>query len=118
MAAAAKQRQNRAWSIFKTSSANIFKIKALSVVTSDRNEVWFIIPISENENHTTVMIYDYLRGEWVKRICQKINTVNTIENTLYSAGKEIYQEYEGNSFDGEFKTNALNLIKFKQFTYF
>lgn len=88
--------------LMQISSANIFKIKALSVVTSDRNEVWFIVPISADENYTTVMIFDYLRGEWVKRICQKINTVNTIENTLYSAGKEIYQEYEGNSFDGEF----------------
>lgn len=65
-------------------------------------EVWFLIPISTDENHSVILIYDYLRMEWVKRISQKINTVNTIENTLYSAGKEIYQEYEGNSFDGEF----------------
>ena len=42
------------------------KIKALSVVTSDRNEIWFLIPTND-EKHSIIMIYDYLRKTWVKR---------------------------------------------------
>lgn len=83
-------------------SVDIDKIKALSVVTEDRNEVWFLLPISDDEDYSIVMIYDYLRGEWVKRKCPHINTMNTIDGVLYSAGKEIYEEYEGDTFNGEF----------------
>lgn len=78
------------------------KVKALSVITADRNEVWFLVPISSEENYSIVLIYDYLRGEWLKRKCQLINTVNTVDGTLYSGGNCIYKEYTGNSFNGEF----------------
>lgn len=77
-------------------------IKALSVVTEDRNEVWFLTPISDDNEHSIVMIFDYLRGEWVKRRCQKINTVNMIFGSLHSAGKDIYEEYKTSLFNGEF----------------
>lgn len=88
-------------------------IRTLSVVTSDRNEVWFLLP-DEDENYSTILIYDYLRESWVKRKAQKINCFATIGGVLYSGGKKIYEEYSSNNFDGEFieafyKCSPLNL---------
>lgn len=77
------------------------QIKTLSVVTSDRNEVWFLIPTSD-ENFSTILIYDYLRKAWVKRKSQKITCFNIIGGVLYSAGNKIFEEYVSNNFDGEF----------------
>lgn len=91
--------------LMQISNLDLNKIKALSVVTKDRNEVWFLVPISKDSkdlNYSYIMIYDYIRGEWVKRKSQKINTINVINSTLYSAGKSIYEEYSGDDFDGEF----------------
>ena len=76
-------------------------IRTLSVVTSDRNEVWFLLP-SDDENYSTVAIYDYLRKSWVKRKSQKINCFGVIGGVLYSAGNKIYEEYVSNTFDNEF----------------
>lgn len=91
------------------------RIKTLSVVTSDRNEVWFLIP-SNNEEFSIILIYDYLRKSWVKRKSQKINCMRIIGGVLYSAGKKIYEEYSSNNFDGVFipsyyKCTPLNLGK-------
>ena len=83
-------------------STDVDLIRALSVVTSDRNEVWFLMPISDDENYSIVMIYDYIRGEWVKRKCQKINALGIFDSTLYSGGAKLYEEYESEYFDGEF----------------
>lgn len=99
--------------LFSIQSFQLDRIKALSVVTSDRNEVWFLLP-SENLNYSTIMIYDYIRNCWVKRKSQKINCIRVINSTLYSAGKKIYKEYESSEFDGEFidafyKCSYLNL---------
>lgn len=82
--------------------SDVSKIKALSVVTDDRNEVWFLLPISHEENRSYVMIFDYLRLEWLKRKCQHINTMAVYENELYSAGNKIYAEYTTDLFDGEY----------------
>ena len=76
-------------------------IKTLSVVTSDRNEVWFLIPDNESD-YSRIMIYDYVRKTWVKRKSQKINCFRIINGILYSAGKKIYEEYSSPEFDGEF----------------
>jgi len=76
-------------------------IKALSVVTSDRNEVWFLVPTSD-ACFSTILIYDYIRHSWVKRKSQKINCFNVIGGVLYSAGKRIYEEYVSSTFDGVF----------------
>ena len=81
--------------------AEVNNIKALSVVTSDRNEVWLLIPTME-ENYSTILIYDYLRKTWVKRKSQKITCFNVISSTLYSAGEKIYMEYVSDTFDGTF----------------
>lgn len=78
------------------------RIRTLSVVTSDRNEVWFLVPISGQSEYSIILIYDYIRGGWVKRKCQHINCIGVVDSTLYSGGKDIYREYSSNRFDGEF----------------
>jgi len=88
-------------------------IKTLSVVTSERNEVWFLVPSADNTN-SIILIYDYLHKAWVKRKSQKINCIETINGKLYSAGSKIYEEYAAPDFDGEFiesfyKCTPLNL---------
>jgi hypothetical protein len=100
----------------------LHKIRALSVVTSDRNEIWFLTPIEstytvKEYNELTeqyedvtkpasiILIYDYIRGEWVKRKCQKINCISIIDYNLYSAGDKLYQEYMTNTFDGDYIKN-------------
>lgn len=93
---------------------DLYKIRALSVVTQDRNEVWFLVPISKEENRSIVMIYDYIRGEWVKRKCQHINAIGVLNGSLHSAGEQIYLEYTSNNFNGEYiqdyyKCTILNL---------
>ena len=87
--------------LFSIPASQLGKIKALSVVTSDRNEVWFLLP-NEDSRFSTIMIYDYLRNAWVKRKSQKINCFRIIGGKLYSAGKQIYEEYSSGEFDGEF----------------
>ncbi len=57
--------------LFVIQAAGLDKIKALSVVTSERNEVWFLIP-DLDANYSRILIYDYLRRAWVKRKCQKL----------------------------------------------
>lgn len=82
-------------------SDNAWNVRTLSIVTSDRNEVWFLLPYNDEE-HSTILIYDYLRRSWVKRKSQKINCFSIISGRLYSAGSKIYEEYVSNDFDGEF----------------
>lgn len=99
--------------LFNIPSSLTQNIRTHSVVTSDRNEVWFLLP-DEDEDYTTIVIYDYLRKTWVKRKSQKINCFATIGGVLYSGGKKIYEEYVSNTFDGEFieafyKCTPLNL---------
>ncbi len=76
-------------------------VKTLSVVTSERNEVWFLIP-DKDSDYSVVMIYDYFRKAWVKRKSQKISCFGVINGKLYSAGKKVYEEYVSSEFDGEF----------------
>ena len=87
--------------LFSIPHSGLNNIKTLSVVTSDRNEVWFLLPGSESD-YSTVMIYDYLHSAWVKRKCQKINSIGVIGGKLYSAGSKIYEEYSSSLFDGNF----------------
>lgn len=91
------------------SPKNLNKIKALSVVTSDRNEVWFLVPLNatytkdgEEKEASIILIFDYIRGEWVKRKSQKINTMTVFNSALYSGNEHIYAEYSGLDFDGDF----------------
>ena len=83
-------------------STNLNKIRTMSVVTEDRNEVWFILPISYGSNRTLILIFDYIRGEWLKRYSNKINCLFVYESDLYSGGNKLYKEYQSDTFDGEF----------------
>ncbi len=92
-------------------------IRTLSVVTADRNEVWFLLSgVNEgnNENYSTILIYDYIRKSWIKRRSQHINCFGMVGGVLYSGGRKIYEEYSSNTFDGQFieafyKCSPLNL---------
>lgn len=99
--------------LFSIPFAQLDNIKTLSVVTEERNEVWFLLPL-DDENYTTILIYDYLRGTWVKRKSQKINCFTIVDSKLYSAGKKIYEEYNSFEFDGKtidafYKCTPMNL---------
>lgn len=87
--------------LFNIPVGKIDSLRTLSVVTADRNEVWFLIP-DNDANYSTILIYDYIQETWVKRKCQKINCFATIGGILYSAGAKIYEEYSSDTFDGEF----------------
>ena len=96
-------------------SGDLNKIKAVSVFIKDRNEIWWLIPTREL-NRSTIIIYDYLKGEWVKRKCQKLNSIKVIDNKLYSADTNgnLLEEYKGNTFNGEYiqhyyKCSPMNL---------
>lgn len=87
----------------------LHQIRTLSVVTSDRNEVWFLVPINStyekdgNEKEASiVLIFDYIRGEWIKRKCQKINSIVVHNSELLSGGTHIYKEYQGFDFNGDY----------------
>jgi hypothetical protein len=83
-------------------SAKLDKLKMLSVVQSEKNEIWFLIP-SKDENYSTVLIFDYLHSCWVKRKSQRLNNICECNNEIYSMGEnKLYQEYFGEDFDGEF----------------
>ena len=89
-------------------------VRTLSVVTSDRNEVWFLVPNGNSGDYSEILIYDYIRKAWIKRKSQHINCFGIVGGVLYSAGEKIYEEYSSNSFDGEFieayyKCSPLNL---------
>lgn len=95
------------------------KIKTLSVFIEGRNEIWWIIPTNETYTVETIeddetievtkeasiiLIYDYLKGEWVKRKSQKINTVAVVDGKLYSGAEDgnILQEYISDTFNGDY----------------
>lgn len=95
--------------LLQISHKHLNKIRALSVVTADRNEVWFLLPVdttyyknNESKEASIIMIFDYIRGEWVKRKSQKINSIAVYNGTLYSGGEHIYEEYRGYDFNGDY----------------
>lgn len=89
-------------------SSNLDKIRTLSVVLSERNEIWWVVPTNDSY-YSKILIYDYLKGEWVKRKSQKINSVKVINNQLYSAGDtKVYKEYSSDLFDNEYIPHYYN----------
>ena len=86
-------------------------LKFISYVADDRNEIWVLLPTTD-ENHSTILIYDSIKNEWIKRRCKKVYSVEIVNNTLFSGGKKIYQEYINDDFDGEFIQNYYNCTPF------
>ena len=96
-------------------ASRINEIRVLSIVLSDRNEIWFLIPTAEPDVKT-IMIFDYIHKEWIKRKCPDVTCFNIINNTLYSGGEsgKLYEEYKSDTFNGTFvrsfyKCTPLNL---------
>lgn len=102
-------------------SDRLNEIQASSVFIQGRNEIWWIIPteetytVRENDEDVTkqasiILIYDYLKGEWIKRKSQKINSVTTINGLLYSAADDgnILEEYNSDTFNGDFIQHFYN----------
>ena len=54
-------------------------IKTLSVVQSERNEIWFLIP-TRDEYYSTILIFDYINKQWLKRKSQKLVDIKIIDN--------------------------------------
>lgn len=90
-------------------STKLDKIQTVSVFMQGRNEIWWMLPLGSG-NYSTILIYDYLKGEWVKRKSQKINSVCVIDSKLYSAGNDgnILEEYNSSTFNGEFIESYYN----------
>ena len=83
-------------------TSSLDEMKMLSVIQSDRNEIWFLIP-NLDDDYSIILIYDYIHSQWVKRKSQKLTNIVFIDDTLYSIGAgKMYQEYSGDDFDGEF----------------
>lgn len=83
-------------------SKNLDKIKTLSLIQSEKNEIWFLIPTFD-EDYSTILIYDYINKQWLKRKSQKLVDIKIIDNVFYSATeKEILYEYENEDFNGKF----------------
>ena len=87
--------------LFSISTSDFDSIKMVSVVQSEHNEIWFLIP--DNSSKSTVLIFDYYHSQWIKREEQKLNSIATVNGKLYSSnGSKLLEEYSGNDFDGEF----------------
>lgn len=89
-------------------SSKLNEIQTYSLFMEGRNEIWWILP--SDTNYSTIMIYDYLKGEWIKRKSQKINSVCLVDGELYSAGNDgsILKEYNSDSFNGEYIQHYYN----------
>lgn len=89
------------------------EIEVVSYVTGDKSEIWFKLPyLDENK----ILIFDYLKQEWVERKAQEdIRAIAVINGGLYSAsGNKILKEYITSDFDGafipaEYKMNIINV---------
>jgi len=105
----------------KIDSDKLDKIQAYSVFIEGRNEIWWILPTTETytvreddedvtKQASIILIYDYLKGEWVKRKSQKINSVTVINGSLYSAADDgnILEEYKTDTFNGDYIQHYYN----------
>ena len=82
----------------KISSTDVIKgrLRTQSVVTNDRNEIWFLI--NSDDTYSEIIIFDYVRQAWVKRKSNRINCMCVHNNVLYSACKGLYVEYTSELF--------------------
>lgn len=89
------------------------EIEVVSFVSGDRSEIWFKLPyLDENK----ILIYDYLKQEWIARKEQDdIKAIAVVNGGLYSAsGTKVLKEYITSDFDGvfipaEYKMNVINV---------
>lgn len=89
------------------------EIEVVSFVSGDRSEIWFKIPYL---NRNKILIFDYLKQEWIERQAQDdIKAIAVVNSGLYSAsGTKVLKEYITSDFDGvfipaEYKMNVINV---------
>lgn len=89
--------------LFNIDFEKLKNIRALSVMLSQKNEIWFLLPTLD-ENYSTILIYDYIHNEWIKRKSQKIYSIAIVNDFLVSGSHngKILLEYSGQTFDGSF----------------
>lgn len=102
--------------LMSVDSNKLNKIKTLSVVVEDRNEIWFILQ-THYTNETTIMIFDYLHGEWVKRVCPPISCLGIFNGSVYSGGMsklmlEYYSETNLFEYDETTETGINKVSKY------
>lgn len=97
----------------KIRSERLNEIEIVSYICGMRNEIWFKLPIEEQN---IILIYDYLKQEWIERMAQNdICALAIVADGLYSAAKNlILKEYLGSGYNGkyipsEYKTTIINL---------
>lgn len=77
-----------------------------------RNEIWVKFPTL---NDTRVLVFDYLKQEWLPRDMGNVNSLSFVQGQLCSAvDNALYQEYTGNTYCGifrpsEYVCNTINL---------
>lgn len=87
--------------------AKLDKIRTMSVVTDEKNEIWFLVP-DNDEDYSTILIFDYLRGEWLKRKSNKVNCFLVLQTRILSGYTKLFEEYNGYKYDGEFINSYYN----------
>jgi hypothetical protein len=97
----------------KLSPNRIREIEMFSYVSGEKSEIWLKLP-TEDEN--LILIYDYLKSEWVERSAQAdISAFAVVDGILYSASENvILRENMTSTFNGiykpsEYKTGLINL---------
>lgn len=86
---------------FDISSLDKYNLKMFSVIQSDRNEIWLILP--PKDGYSEIFIFDCLYSCWVKRKSQGISSLLSFKDEFYSSSdNKLLLEYTGDSFDGEF----------------
>lgn len=77
------------------------EIETVSFVDGDRSEIWFKLPYLNGDR---ILIYDYLKSEWVERQAEdNIRALMPTGSVFYSAsGKNILREYQTSNFADEF----------------
>ena len=86
---------------FDISSSDKYKLKMFSVIQSDRNEIWLVLP--PKDGYSEILIFDCVHSCWVKRKSQRISSLLCFKDEFYSSsGNKLLIEYTGDSFDGEF----------------
>lgn len=75
------------------------KLRALSVVTNDRNEIWFLI--GDDDIYSNIIIFDYVQQAWLRRKSNRINCICLHNNVLYSACEGLYVEYTSELFGSD-----------------
>lgn len=93
--------------------SRIKEIEITNYIANNKTEIWLKIPTL---NKNVILIYDYVKGEWLERVAQSdLRAISVIDGALYSAsGGKILKEYLSSLFDGEFipceyKMNVINV---------